>query len=141
MSRQQWKPLIPFIVLVGGMGAVFLFGGFYVLSAQRDGTPATATVTDCETRRFRQTTIVCTGTWFDNGRVVRGTIDGANSGHEGKRIEVRLRGGRAYTTSLRLPVILFAIAALFLAGGAYQVIHDLRRPRGPESHNGSAPGG
>lgn len=130
--RGRLKALLPVVLLFGGLGAVFLFGGFYVLGAQRDGTPATATVTDCDnTRRFRQTTIVCTGTWTENGRVVRGTIDGANSGHEGEQIEVRLRGGRAYTMSLRLPIILFVIGGLFLAAVLYQVGTDLRRPRSP----------
>lgn len=121
------KGLIISVLLFGGMGAVFVFGGFYVLGAQRDGTPATATVTDCETRRLRQTTIQCTGTWTDNGRVVTGgTIDGANSGQEGKQIEVRLRDGRAYTMSLRLPIILFVIGGLFLLAVIYQVVSDLR---------------
>ena len=126
------KGLIIFVLIFGGIGAGFVFGGFYVLGAQRDGTPATATVTDCDTRRLRHTTINCVGTWTDDGRVVTGgTIDGANPGQEGEQIEVRLRGGRAYTMSLRLPIILFVIGGLFLAAVVYQAVSDLRQRRSP----------
>jgi hypothetical protein len=43
------------------------------------------------------------------GHVVRGTVDGASADDVGKTIDVRLAGGRAYTTSLRIPIILLTL--------------------------------
>ena len=126
----------PLIVLVGLMSLGFLAGGVLVLRAQHDGERTTATVSSCVHRRVARSTIdYCTGTWVQggslltDGRVVRGTIDGANSGDVGKRIDVRVSGGRAYTTSKRLPIILFTIGALFALAGGYTVLKDSRRPQ------------
>ena len=93
----------------------------FILFTQRTGTPAQATVTDCQ-RRGRST--VCTGTWTtggdltDGGRVVRGTIEGISSDALGDTVDVRLSGDRAYTTSLRLPLVLIGcgVAIALLAG-------------------------
>jgi uncharacterized membrane protein len=118
---------MPFVVLVSVASLVFIGGGIYILLVQHNGTRATATVTGCDHRRtYKATSVVCRGTWFDDGHVVIGTIDGAGPGDKGRKLDVRLSGGRAYTTSKRLPIILFSIGALFIAGGAYEVA---RRPR------------
>jgi hypothetical protein len=101
--------------------------GVFVLVTQQSGTPAEATVTDCQ-RRARA--IVCTGTWtvgelIDGGRVVRGTIDGVSSDAVGQTIPVRLSGDRAYTTSLRLPLILIGSGVLVAVLAGF----ELRRSR------------
>jgi hypothetical protein len=62
-----------------------------------------------------------------NGHVVHGTIDGASHGDIGKGIEVRLSGDRAYTTSLRLPIILFCIGLAVAVLGGNEVRKQLRR--------------
>ena len=41
--------------------------------------------------------------------VVEGPIDDANSDDIGKTLDVRIRGGQAYTASLRVPIILIVI--------------------------------
>jgi hypothetical protein len=95
-------------------------------------------VSDCVHRRIgKSVTDYCAGTWvaggslIEGGHVVRRTIDGANSGDEGKTIDVRFSGGRAYTTSRRLPIILFAIGAAFLVFGGIEVRKQRRaRPAG-----------
>lgn len=88
--------------LVGfGGGAVFL------VHAQRTGEPATATVDRCEDRT--PTDYVCTGTWTVDGETTSGVIDGGTA-QPGDTVDVRIRGDRAYPTSLRLPIILAVIA-------------------------------
>ena len=86
-------------------------GGIYYLAQQLAGSLGTATVEECHltgTRATRGT--VCTGTWVgDGGAVGSGTVNGAVSGDEGKRLEVRIRDGAAYTTSLATPVTLLAL--------------------------------
>ena len=120
--------VLPFVVLVGVMSAVFLGGGIYILLVQQNGERAQAKVTDCELRRIRQTTEVCRGRWVRDGHITFGIIDGANKGQLGDTIDVRLSGGRAYTTSKRLPIILLSIGLLFAVGGVYSVRNEFRSP-------------
>jgi hypothetical protein len=115
---------MPLVILVSVMTLVFVGGGIYILLVQHNGEHARAEVTDCEVRRIRQTTQVCYGRWEHDGHITFGIIDGANKAKMGKTIDVRLSGGRAYTTSLRLPIILLTIGVLFAAGGAYSVIKE-----------------
>jgi hypothetical protein len=97
------------------LGAVFVvlwvvgFGGgtVFLLHAQLTGTPATVTVDRCENRT--PTNEVCTGTWTVDGVTTSGVIDG-DAGDPGDTADVRIRDGRAYPTSLRLPIILGVIA-------------------------------
>ena len=112
---------MPFVILVSVMTLVFLGGGIYILIVQQNGERARAKVTECELRRIRQTTEVCRGRWWRDGHITFGIIDGANKGQVGDTIDVRLSGGRAYTTSKRLPIILLCIGLLFAAGGLYTV--------------------
>jgi hypothetical protein len=60
---------------------------------------------------------VCTGMWvaggslLERGRMVTGTVDGADSGDLGKTLDVRLSGDRAYTKSWRVAIILLVLGA------------------------------
>ena len=92
--------------------AMFLFGGVSVLYRQKTGKPTEATVTSCTGGRRSQ---VCRGTWMVDGKFQMGTIENANTGDQGKRIEVRVSGDRAYKPGLRLPIILFSLG-LGIAG-------------------------
>ena len=93
---------IPFAV-VGGV--------IYYLAQQLSGTPGTATVEECHLTGTRVSRgFVCTGTWVSDGGVVgSGTVNGGVSGDEGKRLDVTIRGGAAYTTSLATPVTLITL--------------------------------
>jgi hypothetical protein len=114
---------VPPVVIVSVVLAVALVGGgAFILFTQRTGARAQATVTGCDQSRR---SIVCTGTWVaggdlvgGEGRVVRGTIDGAGTADLGRTIDVRLSGDRASTTSPRLPLILLGsgLTVLALAG-------------------------
>ncbi|HET6949766.1 MAG TPA: DUF2510 domain-containing protein [Acidimicrobiales bacterium] len=101
-----------------GFPLVMLGGGLYILNVQRSGTPAEATVTECH--RVTRRSTVCNGTWTvgdlaAGGTVVQGTIEGANRDDVGETLDVRVSGDRAYTRSLRLPVVLIGFAAVLLA--------------------------
>ena len=131
------RSYVRFIVLVAVFSLGFIGGGLWLLHAQASGERTTAKVSDCVHRRIgRSTTDYCTGTWvaggslLEGGHVVIGTIDGANSGDIGNRIDVRLSGGRAYTTSKRLPIILLVLGALFALGGAYELRKQRQRAEG-----------
>jgi hypothetical protein len=125
---------VPLVVLVAVMSIGFLGGGVFMLIVQRTGERTTATVTDCVHRRVGKSSVTdyCTGTWvkggslLDGGHVVIGTIDGASRSDVGKKIDVRLSGGRAYTTSLRLPVILLVIGLLFAVFGGREIWKQTR---------------
>jgi hypothetical protein len=119
----------PVVILSAVLALVLLGGGVFILYTQRTGEPAQAKVTACDHSRR---SVVCSGTWVaggnlvtGEGHLVRGTIDGAGTADVGKTIDVRLSGDRAYTTSMRLPLIL-------LGGGVTVIIlalFELRRYR------------
>ena len=94
------------LLLIFGMTLGFVFGGFYLIYWQRNGVPATATVTSC--LRVRRAD-VCQGSWFVNGSVTLGTIENASRRDLGKQIDVRILGDRALIPGLRLPIVLFCI--------------------------------
>jgi hypothetical protein len=127
------RGVMPLAVLVAVMSVVFIGGAAWLYDVQKHGERSTATVTDCTNRRtYKSTNIHCTGSWvkggslLEGGRVVLGTIDGANSGDIGKKIDVRLRGDRAYVESLRLPIILLVIGLLFAGFGGREVYKQMR---------------
>ena len=108
------------LLLLPGLG--LLAGGIFELVVQRTGTPAKARVLECHDVAGKIGSGVCAGMWVEggslvagDGHVVTGTIDGADPGDVGKTLDVRLSGGRAYTTSLRIPIILL-VAGLALLG-------------------------
>jgi len=122
---------VPFVILTGLLALALLGGGAFLLYTQQNGTPAKATVTQCDQGRR---SVVCTGTWVaggdlvgGDGRVVRGTIDGASSADLGKTIDVRLSGDRAYTTSKRLPIILLVCGVAVIVLAARELRKDRRR--------------
>ena len=142
MSRRAF--LAPVVVVLAGLG--FLAGGIFELVVQETGAPARATIVDCEDVAGKYGGSTCRGTWvaggslLDGGHVVIGTVDGANRSDLGHTIDVRLSGGRAYTTSLRVPIILLVLGALSLVGGVFAargVDRRARRARAESSPAGS----
>lgn len=117
----------------GAVIAVLLFAGFFAVGGyftyadQRDGTPAVATVTDCTERLAKYGGDICRGQWSTSGGgTTTGTVEGVNHGDEGERVEVRVNGDRAVVPGMRLPIILWGIAAVILAFGGFQIVKDAR---------------
>jgi hypothetical protein len=105
----------------------------YQVIVRETGERASARVTECHKSGGRYRSDVCSGTWvaggslLAGGRVVLGTIDGADSGDLGRTIDVRLSGDRAYTTSLRVPIILIVIGLGIAALGVRLLTTFVRR--------------
>jgi hypothetical protein len=112
-----WLPAILLLMLVFGGGLGMLFGGTFLIVVQETGTPATARIIECHKSGGRYRSDVCTGMWtvggslIENGRMVTGTVEGADSGDLGKSLDVRLSGERAYTKSWRVAIILLVLGA------------------------------
>jgi hypothetical protein len=133
--RGRWLGiLLVSLFLLVGLG--MLGGGIYQVVVKETGPRATARITECHRSGGRYRSDVCTGIWvaggslLAGGRVVTGTVDGADSGDLGRTIDVRLSGGRAYTTSLRVPIILIAIGLALTVFGARLVLVAMRGVRG-----------
>jgi len=105
------------LTLVLGAGVGMLFGGTFLIVVQETGEPATARIIECHKSGGRYRSDVCTGMWvaggslLEDGRMVTGTVDGADSGDLGKTLDVRLSGDRAYTKSWRVAIILLVLGA------------------------------
>jgi hypothetical protein len=113
-------------------------GAAWIVYSQVSGEPATAVVSECE-HRSKPQSYVCTGTWTLDGTTSTGIVEGASSDDEGKEIEVRVKGERAYTLSLRLPIILAVIALsvpVLAVIAAIQGRRARRRPDRPDGHLG-----
>jgi len=125
MNRRRVLDLLV-IVLIMGIPLAVAGAGLYYLAQQWAGVAGTATVTECHvTGAHPSRGYVCTGTWTsDHGVVGVGTINGAASGDEGKRVDVAIRDGAAYTTSIATPVTLIAL------GGATGVLFGILIWRG-----------
>jgi hypothetical protein len=125
--------LVVGLFLLGGLGMVA--GGVYQVIVRETGERATARVTECHKSGGRYRSDVCSGTWvaggslLAGGHVVLGTIDGADSGDLGRTIEVRLSGDRAYTTSLRVPIIVIVIGLGIAALGVRLLTTFVRQRR------------
>jgi hypothetical protein len=122
VRRGRWLgALVVGLFLLGGLGMVA--GGVYQVVVRETGERASAKVTECHESGGRYRSDVCAGTWvaggslLDGGHVVLGTIDGASSGDLGHTLDVRLSGDRAYTTSLRVPIILIVLGLGIAAVG------------------------
>jgi hypothetical protein len=121
------------LVLLGGLG--MLGGGVFLIVVRETGEPAKATITECHESGGRYHSDVCSGTWVKGGsllaggHVVIGTVDGADSGDIGKTLDVRLSGDRAYTRSLRVPIILIAFGLALTAFGIRLIWLYLRNKR------------
>jgi hypothetical protein len=126
MARRGVTPaaILGILLAVGLLG-----GGVFILATQQTGDRAQAIVTDCA-RVIRGG--YCSGTWVaggdlvgGEGRVVSGTIEGAGPGDVGKTLDVRLSGDRAYSTSMRLPLILIGSGLV----AAVLVVFEMRKAR------------
>ena len=141
-STQKSAPLVGAVLVllwVVGFGG----GAVWIVYSQVSGEPTTAVVQECE-HRSKPQSYVCRGTWtLDGTTTTNGIIEGANSDDEGEEIEVRVKAGRAYTLSLRLPIILgvIALSAPVLAIGSVIQGRLARRrpgpaPAAPDGHGG-----
>jgi len=98
-------------------------GAISVIVAQRTGEVAEARIVECRTVGGRYRSASCTGMWvaggslLEGGRVERGTVEGATRGDIGKTLDVRISGDRAYTPSLRTPIVLGCIGLALAAFG------------------------
>jgi hypothetical protein len=129
--RGRWLGiLLVFLIFLGGLG--MLAGGIYQVVVKETGPRARARITECHRSGGRYRSDVCTGMWIAGGsllaggRVVTGTVDGADSGDLGHTIDVRLSGGTAYTTSLRVPIILIVIGLALTLFGVRLVLIAVR---------------
>jgi hypothetical protein len=120
------------VIALGGLGLVAV--GVVQIHNKQSGARAKATVTNCERVGGVHTVDQCNATWVaggslvgGNGHVVLGPIDDANSDDIGKTLNVRIRGDHAYTSSLRVPIILIAIG-LYVAITGVLVAIKLGRP-------------
>jgi hypothetical protein len=126
------------IVLILGAGLGMLFGGTFLIVVQETGEPAAARIIECHKSGGRYRTDACTGMWveggslLENGRMVTGTVDGANSDDLGKTVDVRLSGDRAYMKSWRVAIVLLVLGAGVTALGVRLVWTAIaaRRRRG-----------
>jgi hypothetical protein len=112
-----WIPVALLLTLVFGGGLGMLFGGTFLIAVQETGTPATARIVECHRSGGRYRSDACTGMWvaggslLAGGRMVTGTVEGADSDDLGKTLDVRLSGDRAYTRSWRVAIILLVLGA------------------------------
>jgi hypothetical protein len=114
------------------MGAGFGAGGAYELHQATHGEQVSVLVTDCHyVSSGTNGTDECNGSWVEggslvggNGHVVLGPANNVDSNDIGKHVTMRAHGGSAYAQSVRLPVVLFAIAFLALAFGLYLAYAD-----------------
>ena len=107
------------VVVLVGLGLVG--GGVFLIVQRETGERVKATVTSCTGSGKYES---CDGSWIaggslvgGNGHVVLGTIDGATRSDIGKTLDVTVDGDRAYTRSLRTPIILLVLGTLVAAGG------------------------
>jgi DivIVA domain-containing protein len=97
--RVEWA-LLPLAIL-GAVLSLVAFGiGVYDVEGYRVGTPTTATVLDCHRNGNKHTPVYCTGQWSLGGKSYTGRIEGNSKGyHAGSSLDVRVRGGSAYTAT------------------------------------------
>jgi len=118
-------------------------GAAWIVYSQVSGEPTTAVVDECEHRSNPQS-YVCRGTWTLDGRTTtNGIVEGASDDDEGEEIDVRVKGERAYTLSLRLPIILGVIALTVPALAVGSIIQGrrARRRAGPAVDGADGQGG
>jgi hypothetical protein len=121
--------------IIAAVTAVFLVAaGARQLTFVETGPRTTAIVRTCTwDRTGRSSWTECTGTWTDpnaGGRIVRGTIAGAQPGDENTPLDVRIHGDTAYTDDLFSPAVLFVMGLFTGAFGAIfvRMANRLRAP-------------
>ena len=123
-SGSLWLVVCIFVLFA----AALLVPGVFLLVQRETGTPAQASVDDCQTTGAgKNESTHCSGTWIvggsllDGGRVVVGSVDGADQADVGKTIDVMLHADTAYSRSPATPLVLIsfgigpAVAAMLLA--------------------------
>lgn len=126
--------------VIAVLGVGLLIAGGFAVNERETGPRAKATVSECNyvSGGNKAGVDVCRGTWViggslvgGNGHVVIGDIEGAESGDIGKTLNVRLSGNHAYTSSLRVPIILLAIGLIMVVGSVVVIIKGGRRQSSP----------
>jgi hypothetical protein len=92
-----------------------LGGGIFLLVQRQTGTRADAKIAECHVvNSGNHATDECTGSWvvggslLNDGHVVVGDVQGAESRDVGKTLHVTVRGDTAYTRGFGLPIGLTA---------------------------------
>ena len=124
------------LLAIAGFGGLIVYGGFSKYQDQHSGVPGKAKVSDCTqgyNTRYVHKASTCTGSWvvggslvFGNGHVEVGEIDGADSGDEGKTIDVRIHGDHATVPDLKTPIALWVLGTPVLLFGLYRLFRELR---------------
>ncbi len=111
------------IIVVGVLGGLAILGaGIFQLVQDETGTRAVATVSACSGVDTRYTNETCTGSWvvggslLAGGHVEVGDISGAHDKDIGKKLNVTVRNGTAYTRGLLLPLLLIGLGVV-IGGG------------------------
>lgn len=125
--RQVLSQLIvnPALIAIAflAIAVALLWAGTISLVQRETGARMQVKVDDCDVKWQGQYRYVyCTGTWIvggplsENGHVVVGSVEGADTDDVGKMIDVTLSpdGETAYTRDVRVPVILLATGAGFV---------------------------
>jgi hypothetical protein len=122
------------VIALFGLGLVA--GGVAYGHYKNSGERVQAKVTDCHVNTGAHGSDVCSGTWVEggalvggNGHVVIGTIDDASFSDIGKTLTVHVHGDHAYTSSLRIPIILIVFGVLSLLYALFLVGFGLRKTR------------
>jgi hypothetical protein len=110
------------IFVVGVLGGLAILGaGIFRLVQDETGTRAVATVSDCSGVDTQYSHETCTGSWviggslLAGGHVEVGDISGAHDKDIGKKLNVTVRNGTAYTRGLLLPILLIGLG-IVIAG-------------------------
>src|SRR4051794_35120962 len=115
-------PVIAMLVVLA-VGAGLVYGGFSKYADQTSGVAGKARVTHCQAgfnTKYSHQATRCTGSWtvggdivFGNGKVAVGLIDGADTGDEGKTIDVRIHGtDHATVPDIKPPILLWALGGV-----------------------------
>jgi DivIVA domain-containing protein len=127
--RYEWA-FLPLAILAATFSLVAFGIGVYDVHGYRVGTPTTAKVVDCSGGRNKYSSVTCTGQWSVGGKSYTGRIAGDGKGyHVGSSLDVRVRGGSAYTaTSGNMWFITGTWAGVFAVGGFFVFFFARRRP-------------
>lgn len=97
---RRFDMLFVFLAIVAAVHSLVTFGiGVYDVYGYLVGTPTTAKVVSC-TARNKHSSVTCSGQWSVGGKSYAGRIAGDLKGHHaGSSVDVRVRGGSAYTAT------------------------------------------
>jgi hypothetical protein len=111
-------------IVIGLLGLGMVAAGIVQIHNKESGPKVEAKVLSCTRTGGIHSVDQCTATWVSggslvggDGHVVQGPIDDANSDDIGRTLAVRIRGGQAYTGSLRVPIILIVLGLGIAAVG------------------------